>query len=33
MPEIRDLLDDRLKIMLGGIFLSLAILVGGLYFF
>ena len=33
MPEIRDLLDDRLKIMLGGIFLSLAILAGGLYFF
>ena len=33
MPEIRELLDGRLKIMLGGIFLSLAILVGGLYFF
>ena len=33
MPEIRDLLDDRLKIMLGGIFLSLAVLAGGLYFF
>ena len=33
MPEIRDLLDDRLKILLGGIFLSLFVLLGGLYFF
>ena len=33
MPEIRDLLDGCLKIMLGGIFLSLAVLVGGFYFF
>ncbi|RRD65891.1 penicillin-binding protein 2 [Fretibacterium sp. OH1220_COT-178] len=33
MPEIRDLLDDRLKMLLGGIFLSLLILLGGLYFF
>ena len=33
MPEIRDLLDDRLKMLLGGIFLSLLVLLGGLYFF
>ena len=33
MPEIRDLLDYRLKMLLGGIFLSLILLLGGLYFF
>ena len=33
MPEIRDLLDYRLKMLLGGIFFSLALLLGGLYFF
>lgn len=33
MPEIKDLLDERLKMLLGGVFLSLLVLLGGLYFF
>ena len=32
MPEIRDLLDDRLKLLLGGVLGSLLVLLGGLYF-
>lgn len=33
MPEIRDLLDARLKVLLYAVFVSLAILFAGLYFF
>ena len=32
MPEIRELLDSRLKALLGGILISMLLLLGGLYF-